>query len=65
MDDHRHRDLAEGKRTTLTRHVPSRYKGVNLVVEIKGGRAWLKVWVDGKLEARPARPARCTARARR
>jgi hypothetical protein len=25
------------------------YKGVNLVVTVKGGRAWIKVWVDGKL----------------
>ena len=24
--------------------------GVNLVVNIDGGRAWLKVWVDGKLD---------------
>ena len=26
------------------------YKGVTLVVSIKGGRAWIKVWVDGKIE---------------
>ncbi len=26
------------------------YKGVNLVVNVKGGRAWLKVWVDGKID---------------
>ena len=26
------------------------FKGVNLVVSIDGGRAWLKVWVDGKLD---------------
>jgi hypothetical protein len=25
------------------------YKGVNLVVSITGGRAWLKVWIDGKI----------------
>jgi hypothetical protein len=25
------------------------YKGVNLVVSVRGGRAWLKVWVDGKI----------------
>jgi cytoskeletal protein RodZ len=37
------------KTTSLTRHVAVAYKGVNLVVEIKGGPAWLKVWVDGKL----------------
>ena len=40
---------AEGKAVTLTRNVSIKYKGVNLVVEIKGSRAWLKVWVDGKL----------------
>jgi cytoskeletal protein RodZ len=39
----------EGKSTTLTRNVSIVYKGVNLVVTIKGGTAWLKVWVDGKL----------------
>lgn len=37
----------EGKTTTLTRNVTVVYRGVNLVVDIKGGRAWLKVWVDG------------------
>ena len=26
------------------------YKGVNLVVTAKGGRAWIKVWVDGKID---------------
>jgi cytoskeletal protein RodZ len=40
---------AEGKAVTLTRNVSIRYKGVNLVVSIKGGRAWLKVWIDGKV----------------
>jgi len=40
---------AEGKAVTLTRNVAIVYKGVNLVVEIKGGRAWIKVWVDGKV----------------
>ena len=28
------------------------YKGVNLVVTIQGGSAWLKVWVDGVLDPR-------------
>ncbi len=37
----------EGKTTSLTRNVSVRYKGVNLVVSIKGGPAWMKVWVDG------------------
>ena len=40
---------AEGKAVTLTRNVSIRYHGVNLVVSVKGSRAWLKVWVDGKL----------------
>ncbi len=40
----------EGKTTALTRNVTVTYKGVNLVVSIKGGRAWIKVWVDGKLD---------------
>jgi cytoskeletal protein RodZ len=40
---------AEGKATTLTRDIAIRYKGVTLVVEVKGGRAWIKVWVDGKV----------------
>ena len=41
---------AEGKTQALTRNVSVTYKGVNLVVNIKGGRAWLKVWVDGKID---------------
>jgi len=40
---------AEGKATTLTRNVSIVYKGVNLVVTVKGSTAWLKVWVDGKI----------------
>jgi cytoskeletal protein RodZ len=40
---------AEGKATTVTRDVAIRYQGVTLVVEIKNSRAWLKVWVDGKV----------------
>ena len=42
---------AEGKTTSLTRAVTVAYKGVNLVVTVDGGRAWLKVWVDGKIAA--------------
>ena len=42
----------EGKTTSLTRNVSVRYKGVNLVVSIKGGPAWMKVWVDGQLDPR-------------
>ena len=40
---------AEGKTTSLMRAVTVAYKGVNLVVSIDGGRAWIKVWIDGKL----------------
>jgi cytoskeletal protein RodZ len=40
---------AEGKTASLTRTVTVAYKGVNLVVTIDGGRAWLKIWIDGKL----------------
>jgi cytoskeletal protein RodZ len=40
----------EGKTASLTRNVTVVYKGVNLVVTIKGGRAWIKVWVDGKID---------------
>jgi cytoskeletal protein RodZ len=41
---------AEGKTAALTRNVTVAYHGVNLVVTAKGGRAWIKVWVDGKLD---------------
>ena len=41
---------AEGKTTALTRNVTVLYKGVNLIVSVKGGRAWVKVWVDGKID---------------
>jgi cytoskeletal protein RodZ len=40
----------EGKTTSLTRAVTVAFKGVNLVVSIEGGRAWIKVWVDGKID---------------
>jgi hypothetical protein len=39
----------EGKTSSLTRAVTVAFKGVNLVVSIDGGRAWIKVWVDGKI----------------
>jgi cytoskeletal protein RodZ len=42
---------AEGKAVTLTRNVSIQYKGVNLVVTVKGSRAWIKVWVDGKISS--------------
>jgi hypothetical protein len=40
----------EGKTASLTRTVTVAYRGVNLVVTIEGGDAWLKVWVDGVLD---------------
>jgi cytoskeletal protein RodZ len=40
---------ADGKTVSLTRNVTVAYEGVNLVIKIKGSRAWLKVWVDGKV----------------
>jgi cytoskeletal protein RodZ len=40
----------DGKTASLTRNVTVAFKGVNLVVSIKSGRAWIKVWVDGKLD---------------
>jgi cytoskeletal protein RodZ len=39
-----------GKTVSVTRTVEVAYSGVNVVVSIEGGRAWLKVWVDGKLD---------------
>ncbi len=41
-----------------TRHVTVAYKGVNLVVAIKGGPAWIKVWVDGQLDSTVGRAGR-------
>jgi len=40
---------AEGKTIALTRTVTIGYQGVNLIVSVKSGRAWLTVWVDGTL----------------
>lgn len=40
---------AEGKTASLTRTITVAYSGVNVVVSIKGGSAWIKVWVDGQL----------------
>jgi cytoskeletal protein RodZ len=39
----------EQKSTTVSRAVIVQFRGVNLVVAIKNGRAWLKVWIDGKV----------------
>jgi len=41
---------SEGKTASATRTVTVAYVGVNLVVTIQGGNAWLKVWVDGALD---------------
>ena len=40
----------DGKTASLTRRVTVVYKGVNLSVTTKGGRAWIKVWVDGRID---------------
>ena len=40
----------QGKTAAQTRKVTVAYLGVNLVVDIKGGDAWLKVWIDGVLD---------------
>jgi hypothetical protein len=40
---------ADQKTTTVTRSVTVQFEGVNLVVSIRNGRAWLKVWVDDKV----------------
>ncbi len=41
---------AAGKTTALTRAVTVNYQGVNLVVSVKGGSAWIKVWEDGVVD---------------
>ena len=42
---------ADGKTASLTRNVTVAFQGVTLNVSIKSGsRAWIKVWVDGKLD---------------
>ena len=41
---------SDGKATSLTRSVTVNYHGVNLVVTIKGGSAWIKVWEDGVVD---------------
>ncbi len=50
-----------GKSASQTRHVQVAYKGVNLVVAIKGGPAWIKVWVDGQLDPTVGRAGRTYA----
>ncbi len=41
---------AEGKTASLTRQINVAYSGVNLVINIRGGPAWIKVWIDGQLQ---------------
>ena len=41
---------ASGKATSITRNVTIAYQGVTMTIQTKGGRAWLKVWVDGVLD---------------
>ena len=38
-----------GQTASLTRTVTVAYKGVNLVVQVRNGNAWIKVWIDGVL----------------
>src|SRR4029079_13632945 len=40
---------AEGKTAPRSMNVEVAFSGVNLVVNVKGSPAWIKVWVDGKL----------------
>jgi hypothetical protein len=40
----------QDKTTSLTRTVTVAYSGVILAVTIQGGSAWLKVWIDGKVD---------------
>ena len=41
---------AEAKTVSISRTVTVQYKGVNLVITVKGGKAWLKAWVDGTVD---------------
>lgn len=40
----------EGQTASQTRTITVAFSGVTLVVNIRGGPAWIKVWVDGELE---------------
>jgi hypothetical protein len=40
----------EGQTATQTRNITVAFSGVTLVVNIRGGPAWIKVWVDGELD---------------
>ena len=41
---------ADGKLTSLTRHVTVAYQGLTLVVRVAGGSTWVVVKVDGKID---------------
>jgi len=40
----------QGRTAALTRTVTVAFTGVNVVVAIQGGNAWIKVWVDGVID---------------
>src|SRR5215212_3426175 len=40
----------QGQTATQTRTITVAFSGVTLVVNIRGGPAWIKVWVDGELD---------------
>lgn len=52
---------AEGKTYALTRNVTVAYQGVNVVIKIKSGRAWLKVWVDDQVSDQTGQAGRVYA----
>jgi cytoskeleton protein RodZ len=39
----------QGQTAAITRNIEVAYSGINLVVTVRGGPAWIKVWVDGQL----------------
>jgi hypothetical protein len=41
---------AQGKSVSISRSITVQYRGVTLVVAVKGGKAWLKAWVDGQVD---------------
>lgn len=51
----------QGKSASLTRAVTVAYKGVNLVIAVKGSPTWLKVWVDGVVDPGLTSSGRTTA----
>jgi cytoskeletal protein RodZ len=42
---------AQNKTSTLVRDVTIEFKGVNLVITMDGGSAWIKVWTDGQIDS--------------